>query len=115
MNPQCEHDVYMFQTCIPCGRSAGAMLNLTDVQSTMHEAVNRPAHYNQGEVECIDAMRAAFGDEAVSQHCLCNAFKYLWRADHKGKKRQDLEKAVWYIRFALGDDPRLDPPKSTPR
>jgi hypothetical protein len=26
-----------------------------------------------------------------------NAVKYISRADHKGNKKQDLEKAKWYI------------------
>eukprot|EP01047_Picozoa_sp_COSAG01_P069721 COSAG01_NODE_10389_length_2179_cov_1.138462_4_plen_73_part_01 len=30
------------------------------------EDVTKPAHYNQGSVECIDAMISAFGAEQVS-------------------------------------------------
>lgn len=47
------------------------------------DPVNRPAHYTSGGIECIDAMQAAFGDEAVKDFCLCNAFKYLWRHQNK--------------------------------
>ena len=58
--------------------------------------VNRPAHYTSGGIECIDAMQAAFGDEAVKDFCLCNAFKYLWR--HRQKNGvEDLKKARWYL------------------
>jgi hypothetical protein len=28
---------------------------------------------------------------------LGNAIKYIWRADEKGKRIEDLEKAVWYL------------------
>lgn len=102
INPaRCNHGVLMFQTCIPCGRT-------TSPKESIHDAVNSPAHYNQGTIECIDAMRAAFGDDAVRIYCRLNAFKYQWRADYKGKSRQDLEKAIWYLRYSLGDDPRLD-------
>lgn len=60
------------------------------------DPVNRPAHYTSGGVECIDAMQAAFGDEAVKDFCLCNAFKYLWR--HRQKNGvEDLKKARWYL------------------
>lgn len=60
------------------------------------DPVNRPAHYTSGGVECIDAMQAAFGDEAVKDFCLCNAFKYLWR--HRNKNGvEDLKKARWYM------------------
>ena len=35
-------------------------------------AVEHPEHYNQGGIECIDALIAAFGKEAVSHFCICN-------------------------------------------
>ncbi len=58
--------------------------------------VNRPAHYTSGGIECIDAMTAAFGDDAVKDFCLCNAFKYLWR--HRQKNGvEDLKKCRWYL------------------
>ena len=60
------------------------------------DPVNRPAHYTSGGIECIDAMQAAFGAEAVKDFCLCNAFKYLWR--HRNKNGvEDLKKARWYL------------------
>lgn len=71
------------------------------------DMVNKPPHYTHSTIECIDAMCAAFGDEAVRTYCRIAAFKYQWRADHKGSPKQDLEKAVWYLRFAAGDDPRI--------
>lgn len=70
--------------------------------------VNRPSHYTQGEIECVDAMVAAFGIEAVRQWAHITAFKYLWRANLKGNREQDLAKCAWYVRFANGDDPRRD-------
>ena len=30
-----------------------------------------------------------------------NAVKYITRADHKGNRKQDLEKAIWYLRREL--------------
>lgn len=60
------------------------------------DPVNRPAHYTSGGIECIDAMQAAFGAEAVKDFCLCKAFKYLWR--HRNKNGvEDLKKARWYL------------------
>ena len=50
------------------------------------DPVNRPAHYTSGGIECIDAMQAAFGAEAVKNFCLCNAFKYLWRHRNQLKR-----------------------------
>ena len=60
------------------------------------DPVNHPAHYTSGGIECIDAMQAAFGDEAVKDFCLCNAFKYLWRHREKGGL-EDLKKARRYL------------------
>lgn len=60
------------------------------------DPVNRPTHYTSGGIECIDAMQAAFGVEAVKDFCLCNAFKYLWR--HRNKNGvEDLKKCRWYL------------------
>jgi hypothetical protein len=55
-------------------------------------------------------MVAAFGIDAVKTYCKIASFKYLWRASKKegNDESQDLAKSAWYIRFARGDDPRLD-------
>lgn len=69
--------------------------------------VEKPPHYNQDDdIECIDAMVAAFGLDAVRSHCRITAFKYLWRSEHKGQAAADIQKAIWYLRFSRGDDPR---------
>lgn len=56
--------------------------------------VNHPAHY-QGKNECIDVMVAMFRKEAVKHFCMCNAYKYRFRADKKNGA-EDIEKAEWY-------------------
>lgn len=63
---------------------------LVDVEA--FEQVNHPNHYNNhpSGVECIDVV------EHFSFN-IGNAIKYLWRCNYKGKKREDLEKAKWYI------------------
>lgn len=57
--------------------------------------VNHPQHYTGGDIECIDAMIAAYGKEAVMAFCKCNAFKYQWRFDKKNGI-EDIRKAQWY-------------------
>lgn len=64
----------------------------------MNDQVNHPQHYNSGGIECINAMEAAFGKEEVASFCKLNAFKYIWRSNHKGKSAEDMQKAEWYIR-----------------
>ena len=75
------------------------------------DLINSPKHYKDGDgVECIDAMIAAFGREAVNTYCQIVSFKYLWRAGKKdgNDKQQDLAKCAWYTNFAIGKDPRAD-------
>ena len=61
--------------------------------------VNHPPHYNQGGIECIEAIKAALGDGFVA-YLRGNVMKYLWRCDHKGGL-EDLKKAAWYLDRAI--------------
>jgi hypothetical protein len=60
------------------------------------DMVNSPPHYNQGGVECIDAIQAALGPN-FKYYLQGNIIKYLWRFDYKGKPFEDVEKAKWYL------------------
>lgn len=62
------------------------------------DMVNHPKHYKECSIECIDAMRLTFGDKAVYNYCICNAFKYLWRHEYKNGQ-QDIQKGKWYIEY----------------
>lgn len=63
----------------------------------MSDMVNHPQHYNQGGIECIDAIKAAtVGKTGIEAFCVGNAIKYLWRYEEKNGL-QDVEKAKWYI------------------
>lgn len=59
-----------------------------------YDVIDRPKHYNMGEIEPIDAIE----DWKLSYH-LGNAVKYIARAGKKDptKFKQDLEKARWYL------------------
>jgi hypothetical protein len=64
----------------------------------MTDSVDHPPHYTNGpacthcsaSVECITITQ----DMSFLRG---NAMKYLWRADYKGNKLQDLRKAAWYV------------------
>lgn len=60
------------------------------------DQVNHPAHYNAGSIEVIDAI-----DDWDLGFSLGNAVKYIARADHKGKKLEDLKKAQWYLNHEI--------------
>ena len=70
--------------------------NIARINGIMHDDINYPAHYTAGDIECIDALRAAFGKDAVADFCRCNAFKYLWRSPLK-EPRKSIDKAIWYL------------------
>lgn len=105
----CAHGTAYDKTCIPCDRFSNPAEEVAhkiwEVEGEPPDMVNQPPHYAASQIECIDAMRSAFGDEAVETYCVVAAFKYLWRHDKKGGQ-QDIKKAIWYLRFATGDDPR---------
>jgi hypothetical protein len=59
----------------------------------MYDQVNNPKHYTShpSGIECLE----------ITRHMgfnLGNVFKYVWRADLKGKNIEDLEKAAFYLR-----------------
>lgn len=56
------------------------------------DMVDHPSHYNQGKIEVIDAIE----DWGLGFH-LGSAIKYIARSKHKGKEKEDLQKAMWYI------------------
>lgn len=64
------------------------------------DMVNSPPHYKQGDIECIEAIRAALTPEEFRGYCKGNILKYVWRERHKGQN-QSLEKAVWYLKESL--------------
>ena len=59
------------------------------------DTINKPSHYADSKIECIDAMEAAFGIEPVMHFCLCNSFKYIFRSQKKNGV-EDIKKAIWY-------------------
>lgn len=60
----------------------------------MTEAVDHPDHYGGGDnpyeaIKVIEAWELGFN--------LGNTVKYINRAPHKGRKLEDLKKALWYL------------------
>ena len=61
-----------------------------------HDPVNHPNHYTVGGIETIDFIEAK-----GLNYNLGNVVKYMTRADHKGNKVEDLQKALWYLNREL--------------
>ena len=64
----------------------------------MSDVVNHPAHYTNGDIECIDAIKASMGVDKFCGYLKGNILKYLWRYELKENPVQDLEKALWYLK-----------------
>lgn len=80
---------------VPQAKLSDTHKQIIGAQST--EQVNHPSHYNQGGIECIDALKACLGNDGFRGFCAGNAIKYLWRAGHKGDAKTDIKKAQWYV------------------
>jgi hypothetical protein len=75
----------------------------------LFDSVSKPSHYADCDVECIDAMCSAFGQHNVALYARINAFKYIWRAAEKHScPDEDIKKAIWYLKFSIGEDPRAN-------
>ena len=61
------------------------------------DMVNKPPHYNQGGIECIEGIEASMSKEAFAGYCKGNVMKYLWRYEYKGKL-EDLKKSSVVLR-----------------
>jgi hypothetical protein len=61
----------------------------------MRDMVNKPPHYNNGDIETIDAIQSALGD-GFEFYLQGNILKYVWRYKHKNNL-EDLKKAQWYL------------------
>lgn len=62
--------------------------------------INHPKHYQFDDdiYEVINVIEAWDLDFKLG-----NAIKYIARAGKKGDKREDLEKAIWYLNRAIND------------
>jgi hypothetical protein len=74
-------------------------MNLTEIRDgqvrlikALTDNVNHPPHYKAGGIETIDFIEAK-----SLNYNLGNVVKYITRADLKGSKLEDLQKAQWYL------------------
>lgn len=67
------------------------------------DMVNHPPHYTAGKYETIDII-----EDANWGYRLATAFKYLHRCEYKGKKKEDLRKAVWFLLREIDSIPEVE-------
>lgn len=71
--------------------------------NAIDDSIDHPEHYNNGDIECIDAIYSALGKDGGDYFCTGNALKYLWRW-RKKNGLEDIRKARWYIDRMIGDE-----------
>lgn len=74
----------------------------------MSDSINHPEHYTQGDIECIDAIRAALTAEEFRGFCKGNVLKYVWRERQKGQN-EALAKCIPYLKWAIKAPEPLTP------
>ena len=62
------------------------------------DPVNKPAHYNQEGIECIDYIRQVLGVDGFIAYCHGNMIKYQHRYRYKANPVEDMKKAEWYLK-----------------
>ena len=89
MTAYCDHGTAFSGNCAPCQRAI-------DLDAGGFDVIDKPAHYTQGAIECIDAIEAALGREGFVAFLRGQVIKYNWRLGHKDAASQDAGKAAWY-------------------
>lgn len=79
-------------------RGMKVIATYTSNKSIKSDMVNHPPHYKAGGIETIDFIEAK-----NLGYNLGNVVKYVSRADLKGNKLEDLQKAKWYLDRAISN------------
>ena len=64
--------------------------------SSVSDPVNSPSHYQHGDIETIEIIRAMLTPEEYRGYLKGNILKYRERAPYKGKTDEDYAKAKRY-------------------
>ena len=73
-----------------------------------YDLVQRPAHYAESDIECIDAIRAQLTDDEWRGFLRGQVAKYNWRLGRKDEPAQEAGKLLWYATWLAGKDPRRE-------
>lgn len=92
----CKHNIPYYDPRYENAPSIYIPNDTTMNEIDIEDIINHPNHYTNGGMECIDEMILIFGKRVVADFCLCNAWKYRYRALHKNGQ-EDIDKSHWYI------------------
>jgi len=83
-----------------CGESQFIYERDLELSPTKPEAVNNPAHYGTGKIECIEYIKDFLTPEEFIGYLRGNIAKYLHRWRYKNGL-EDLKKAEWYLKYLI--------------
>lgn len=66
------------------------------------DMVDKPAHYHQGAIECIEYIRGQLTEEQFKGYLTGSLYKYVHRFQYKNGE-EDLKKARWFLDKLLGE------------
>jgi hypothetical protein len=99
----CRKDLQMTIT----GHSFSQLIDQKPVDDHLTDKlVNRPDHYTGGNVECIEAIKAATqGLPAFEAICVGHIIRYLWRyrVKHPQNPLVDVKKSVYYLNRLIAE------------
>ena len=70
-----------------------------EIDKFKKENINHPAHYNKNGIEVIDII-----EKFELGFVMGNAIKYILRSESKGRKIEDLKKAIWYLEREISNE-----------
>ena len=76
----------------------------------MNDIVNKPAHYTQGKVECLESLQSMMSEQSFRDFLRAQVIKYVWRSEDKGNSEIDLRKAGFYLNRLLQLQQTVDNP-----
>jgi len=89
------HDVYSLESETDDKNTSDNSLGKS-YANLINTMVDHPPHYNNGSVECIEAIEAMLTPDEFIGYLRGNSLKYRWRFRYKNKPIEDLRKARWY-------------------
>ena len=89
------HDVYSLESETDDKNTSDNSLG-SSYAELINTMVDHPPHYNNGHVECIEAIEAMLTPDEFIGYLRGNSLKYRWRFRYKNKPIEDLSKARWY-------------------
>ena len=61
------------------------------------DEIDKPKHYTQGKVECLDAIDSMLEESSRIDFYRTQIIKYMWRLCDKGSPLKDAKKAKFYL------------------